>query len=158
MAAADMGETTFATFLGIYRHKCMPFGLINSPATFQRALDVILGGLRWQIYLISLDDVIVFSNDVTSHMRDVGQVLHILQNAGITLTLKTNSFFHPKVDYLAYVISSGKWEVAMNNNEAFKHAVFPKDVSQLRSFLGVANVYQRFIKDYSWIAGPLTAC
>lgn len=119
MAAADMDKTTFTTFLSTCRQNLIPFELINAPATFQRTLDIILAGLPWQVCRIYLDDVVVFSKDVASHMRDVDQVFDLLQKAGVTLKLRKCSFLQPKVDYLGYEISSGKLEVTMKNTEAF---------------------------------------
>lgn len=98
MAAANIDKTTFTTFLVIYRIKRRPFGLINAPATFQRALDIMLSGVRWQVCLIDLDYVIVFSKDVTSHICDVDRVHDLLQKAGVTLKLKKSSLFQPKVE------------------------------------------------------------
>jgi len=61
VAAQDRDETTFTTHTGLFRFLRLQFGLVNSPASFQRALDIILSGLRWQTCLMYLDDVIVFS-------------------------------------------------------------------------------------------------
>jgi len=57
----DQEKTAFTTHCGIYHWLLMPFGLTNAPATFQRALDSIHSGLKWQICLVYLDDVIIFS-------------------------------------------------------------------------------------------------
>ena len=133
----------------------MPFGLRNAPATFQRALDIILSGVRWQTCLKYLDDVIVFSKDVETHLRLVAEVLQLLQNTGVTLKLRKCAFFQPKVDYLGHVITPGNLSVAVDNSQAFAEAVFPRSVTQLRSFLGAANVYRRFVEKYSDIARPL---
>ena len=58
----------------------MPFGLINAPATFQHALDILLFGVKWQYFLIYLDDVINFSNDEENHLKNVDTVLSLLKN------------------------------------------------------------------------------
>jgi len=99
--------------------------------------------------------VIVFSHDVKQHLVDVNQVLALLQAAGVTLKLKKCHFFQPKVDYLGFVITPGKLHVATDNAKAFSSALFPRDKTQLRSFLGAANVYRRFVAGYSGIARPL---
>ena len=107
--------------------------------------------------LIYLDGIIVFSRSAEQNVRDVDKVLSLLRAAGVTLKLKKCFWFQNRVDYLGHVITPGKLSVATENADAFKTAVFPKTLTQLRSFLGAANVYRRFIKDYSKVARPLTA-
>ena len=86
-------KTTFITHMGTFGHMRMPFGIWNAPATFQRALDIILSGLRWQTCLIYLDDVIVFSKDTNEHVAHVDKVLTLLRSAGVSLKLKKCEFF-----------------------------------------------------------------
>ena len=135
----------------------MPFGLRNAPATFQRALNIILSGVRWQSCLIYLDDVIVFSRSTDEHLRHVDEIITLLQRAGITLKVTKCSFFQPKVDYLGHVITPGKLPVATENTKPFAHAQFPRNTTQLRSFLAAANLYRRLDTGYSGIARPLNA-
>ena len=66
----------------------MPFGLTNAPATFQRALDIILSGLKWQICLVYLDNVIIFSANAEQHVKDFDTVQHRLREAGATMNLE----------------------------------------------------------------------
>ena len=134
------------TNLGTFRHLRMPFGLRNAPATFQRALDIILSGVRWQTCLIYLDDVIIFSKDITSHLAHVDEILTLLGQAGITLKLKKCEFFQPRVDYLGHVITPGKLAVALDNTKAFADCTFPRNVTQMRSFLGAAYWKCRCVK------------
>ena len=157
VAPEDRDKTTFKSYLGTFRYTRMPFGPRNAPATFQRALDIVLSGVRWQSCLIYLDDVIVFSRSTDEHLRHVDEILTLLRRAGITLKLTKCSFFQPKVDYLGHVITPGKLSVATENTKSFAHAQFPRNTTQLRSFLGAANVYRRFVTGYSGIARPLNA-
>ena len=157
VASEDGDKTTFITHMGTFRHVRMPLGLRNAHATFQRPLEFILSALRWQTCLIYLDDVIVFSKDTKEHIAYVDQVLTLLRQAGVSLKLKKCEFFQPKVDYLCHVINPGKLAVATENTKAFEQAKFPRNTTQVRSFLGAANVYRRFIKNFSGIAKPLNA-
>ena len=141
--------------MGTFRHVRMPFGLRNAPATFQRALDIILSGLRWQTCLIYLDDVIVFSKDTNEHVAHVDEVLTLLRSAGVSIKLKKCEFFQPKLDYLGHIITPGKLAVATENTKAFGYAAFRRNATQVRSFHGAANVYRRFVKNFSGIAKPL---
>ena len=156
VAPEDRDKTTFTCHSGTYRYLRMPFGLRNAPATFQRALDIILSGVRWQTCLIYLDDVIVFSKTKEQHVRDVDRVLTLLRQAGVTLKLKKCFWFQDRVDYLGHVITPGKLSVATQNTQAFGTMVFPQTLTQLRSFLGAANVYRRFIKGFAKISRPLS--
>ena len=90
--------------MGTFRHLRMPFGLRGAPSTFQRVLDIILSGVRWQICLVYLDDVIVFSRTHGEHAKRLDTVLSLLRSAGISLKLKKCSFFQPRVHHLGHVI------------------------------------------------------
>ena len=122
--------------MGRFRHLRMPFGLKGAPATFQRALDIILSGIHWNIWLVYLDDVIVFSCTHGEHARHLETVLSLLRSAGISLQLKKSSFFQPKVHYLGHVVSPGKLSVAEAAADAFKMFTFPRTLTQVHSFLG----------------------
>ena len=155
MAEEDKDKTTFVSHMGTHRYRRMPFGLRNAPATFQRALDIILSGVRWQTCLIYLDDVIVFSETPEQHLEDVDEVLRLLGQAGVSLKLKKCEFFQPKVNYLGHVITPGKLSVALDRTSGFRDASFPTDKTMLRSFLGAANYYRRFVRDFAKHAKPL---
>ena len=155
VAEEDKDKTTFTSHMGTYRFTRLPFGLKNAPATFQRALDMILSGVRWQSCLIYLDDVIVFSSNEEEHLEQVDQVLNLLRKAGVTLKLSKCKFFQNKVDYLGHVLLPGKLAVARESTEAIRQATFPQNPTQMRSFLGSCNVFRRFVKDYAETSRPL---
>ncbi len=141
----DRDKTTFTSHYGTYRFKRMPFGLKNAPATFHRVVDIILAGVKWQHCFVYLDDVIVFSNEVESHLRHLDKVLRLLGDAGISLKLKKCQFFKESVDYLGHVIRSGRLELAEKNTRALREAKHPSMQTELLSFLGMCNVYRRFV-------------
>ena len=93
IAPEDQDKATFTTHCGTFRYTRMPFGLKNAPATFQRALNIILSGARWQICPFYLDDVIVFSKGLEQHLVQVDTVLTLLRIAGVSLKLKKCYFF-----------------------------------------------------------------
>ena len=155
VAPEDHEKTIFTSYLGTYRYVRTPFGLRNAPATFQRALDIIRSGVRWQTCLIYPGDFIVFSKNTETRLGHVDEVLRLLRRTSVTLKLQKCSFFQPKLDYIVHVITPGKLSVAVDNSKAFAKAVFPRIITQLRSFLGAANVYRRFVQKYCDIARPL---
>ena len=134
----------------------MPFGQKGAPATFQRAFDIILSGVRWQICLLYLDDVIVFARTHGEHAKHLHTVLSLLQSAGISLKLKKCSFIQLKVHYLGHLISPDKLSVAEAAADAFKTFTFTRKLTLVRSFLGACNVYLLFVKGFAKIARPLT--
>jgi len=154
----DQEKTAFPTPCGIYHWLSMPFGLTNARATFQRALDIILSGWKWQTFLVYLDDVIIFSANAEQHVKDVDTVLHRLREAGVTLNLEKCTWFSDEVEYLGHIVRPGQLHVHNKNVDALKHAKFPTTKTQLKSFLGMCNVYRWFVKDFDiFAAKPLNA-
>ena len=157
VAPQDRDKTTFNCHAGTYRYRRMPFGLTNAPATFQRTLDIVLNSFKWQSCLVYLEDVIIFSKDMESHFAHVEEILKALCQAGITLKPSKCSFFTHTVKYLGHVIKPGTLQVDEVATMALKKASSPKTQTQLRSFLGLCNVYRRFLPRYSHVAAPLNA-
>ncbi len=151
----DRPKTAFVCHAGAYQCVRMPFGLTNAPATFQRALDLVLSKFKWQTCLVYLDDVIIFSKDVESHVKHVDEILSCLKQAGVTLKVKKCKFFTTEVEYLGHIIKPGRLEVDGANTKSLKEALPPTSKTELRSFLGLCNVYRRFIKDFTKTAHPL---
>jgi Reverse transcriptase (RNA-dependent DNA polymerase) len=152
----DRDKTAFVTHCGLHRFTRMPFGLFNAPATFQRALDLILAGVKWKYALVYLDDVIVYSRNAEEHLGQLDHVLSLLAQAGATLKLKKCEFFKSSVNYLGHVVLPGKLAVAPRNVDTIRQAKYPTTRTELRSFLGMCNVYRRFVPGFAKIAGPLT--
>ena len=153
----DRDKTTFTCHAGTYRYIRMPFGLTNAPATFQRTLDILLSQFKWKHCLVYLDDVIIHSRDIESHIEHVDAILGTLRRAGVSLKLKKCSFFTKTVRYLGHVIKPGTLEIDSASTASLKNARAPETQSEIRSFLGMCNVYRRFIKDFSDVAEPLNA-
>jgi Reverse transcriptase (RNA-dependent DNA polymerase) len=151
----DRAKTTFTSHYGIYRFLRLPFGLRNAPATFKRAIDIILSGVKWKICLVYLDDVIVFFGSESAHLAHVAEVLTLLGNAGLSLKLKKGHLLSETVEYLGHVIRPGRLRVAEKNTTGLKTAPLPRTQTELRSFLGLFNVYRRFFPRFSAISAPL---
>lgn len=150
-------KTAFTTYCGMFDLITMPIGLTNAPATFQHALDSILSGLKWQICLVYLEDVIIFSSSAKQHIKDVDLVLTRLRDTGVTLNLEKCKRLTKEVEYLDHTISPGKLHVLNVNTEALRQAKFPRTKTQLRSFLGMCNLYRRIVLDFTKRARALNA-
>jgi len=153
----DRDKTTFVCHEGAYRYIRLPFGLSNAPATFQRAIDMILGGLKWKHCLVYLDDIIVFSQTPGEHVEHLREVFAALSKAGVSLKAKKCHLFQEEVEYLGHIVGRGELKVQDKNIRGLREASPPRCKKDLRSFLGMCNVYRRFIKDYARVARPLSA-
>ena len=156
VAEADREKTAFVCHAGFYEFLRMPFGLCNAPATFQRAMDVILAGVRFDFALVYLDDIIVYSSTFEAHVKQVEKVLQLLKKAKVTLKLKKCRFAVREVEYLGHLIKPGRLEIKEANVRCLRETPFPKTKTQLRSFLGTCNVYRRFVPRFAQIAAPLS--
>lgn len=151
----DRHLTTFTCHCGVYQCTRLPFGLCNAPATFQRAIDLILAGVKWQIALVYLDDIIVFSGTAEEHLSHLDRVFTLLGEAGVTLKPTKCHLFSNEVEYLGHIVRPGRILVNEKNLMAIRRAKFPQTQTQLRSFLGMCNVYRRFVANYAKVSAPL---
>jgi len=157
VADEDRDKTTFVCHEGAYRYIRLPFCLSNAPENFQRAIDIILGGLKWKSCLVYLDDITVFSQSAGEHVEQLREVFAALHGAGVSLKAKKCHLFQEEVEYLVHVVGRGQLQVQNMNIRGLKEASPPRCKKDLRSFLGMCNVYRRFVKDYAQVERPLAA-
>ena len=151
----DRDKTAFTVGgMGLFRFVTMPFGLCNAPATFQRLMEHVLSGLTWQVAVLYIDDIIVFSSTLEEHMERLGQVLTRLRSAGLTLKPTKCKLMRHKVEFLGHIVSAEG--VAVDPAKIAKVIAWPtpKSLTQLRSFLGLCAYYRKFIKSFSTVAKP----
>ena len=155
VAEEDKKKTAFVTQKDLWQFNKMPFGLANAPATFQRMMEVVLAGLQWSECLIYLDDVIVFSSSFDMHMQRLGLVFERLEKANLKLKPSECQFVQSEVCYLEHAVSEKERQPNSERVKAVSEYPSPKDVSQLKTFLGMAGYYRRFIPNFSETAAPL---
>jgi len=155
VAEEDKPTTAFTCHCGTYQCTRFRFGLCNAPANFQRGIDMILSGVKWQNVLVYLDDLIIFSADAEAHLPRLDTVLTLLGKHGATLKAQKCHLFSKEAEYLGHVVRPGRLKVNEKNLKAIKKAVFPKTQTQLRSFLGMCNVYRGLTVDFAKTAKPL---
>lgn len=140
VAAEDRDKTKFTSHTGLFRFLRLPFGLVNAPASFQRALDIISSGQRNQTCLVYLDDVIVFSRTVGDHIRHLREVPLLLEKAGVSLKPSKCHLFQQEVEYLGHVVRPGQLLVNQKNIKNLAQALPPRNQTELKSFLGMCSV------------------
>jgi len=152
MALDDIDKTAFTCHIGTCKYLKMSFGLTNSPAAFQRALDIILSSMTWKTCLLYLGDVVVFSDTPENHVKALDRDPTRLSRAGVTLKSKKCQFFQTSVEYLGHIMSPGEMRVHNKSLEALAKVGHPRTKTQLRSLLGMCTVYRRFVASFARIA------
>jgi len=152
----DREKTAFVCHKVAYHYKCMPSGLTNVPLTFQRALDIILAGVKWQSCVVDLDDVIVYSKTQEEHVQHLDDVLGLLRAAGVIFKLPKCRFFRTTVEYLGHEITPGRLGVLQEHTKALRGAAFPTTRTQVGSFIAMCSEFRRFVPNFARVATPLT--
>ena len=149
-------KTAFRTQQGHWEFIVMPFGLCNAPASFQRLMNKVFTGTIGDFVLVYLDDILVFSRTIEEHWEHLRQALQRLRKAKLYGRLHKCEFLKDKVDYLGFEVSSQGVHASPDKVRAVVEWPRPKDVHDVRSFLGLASYYRKFIRGFSEIARPLT--
>ena len=155
MAPEDQEKTAFSCPYGSFHYLRMPQGLKSAPATFQRLMQVTLDEVIFKSVLVYLDDIMIYSKTFEEHLKQVDRVLELIIEAGLKLKPSKCTFLKDEIKYLGHTISA---EGIRGNDEKIKAISEwprPKNVENLRSFLGLASYFRKFVKDFSKIAGPL---
>ncbi|KAK3506210.1 hypothetical protein QTP70_002182 [Hemibagrus guttatus] len=153
----DEWKTAFHTTSGHYEYCVMPFGLTNAPAVFQALINGVFQDLLGKGVIAYIDDILVYSSSMEEHVRMVREVLGRLQQHHLYAKLEKCEFHRSTVTFLGYVISRHGVEMDVVKVQAVTEWPAPTSVRELQRFLGFANFYWRFIRNYSSVAGPLTS-
>lgn len=147
--------TAFSTRKGHFEFNRMPFGLCGAPFTFQRLINTILRNENWLTCLTYLDDILIFSENFKEHIERLRQILGKIREAGIKLSPSKCKLFCSQVSFLGHVVSKDGIHTDPEKIKVLKTWPEPRSVSEMRRFLGFANYYRRFIKNFSELANPL---
>ncbi len=153
----DREKTAVTTPFGLFEWTRMPFGLCNAPATFQRLMGVVLGDLAFDVLLVYLDDVIIFSRDFESHCERLELVFNRLRQHGLKLKPSKCFLLRPEVKFLGHQISAEGIKVNDEKVKALETWPVPRNVREVRQVLGFMSYYRRFVPRFAQIAKPLHA-
>ena len=153
--SSDMDKTASICPRGMYRFRTMPFGLCNAGATFQRLMDIVMSGLNMNVCLVYLDDIICYSATVEEHLERLNTILQRLRSSGLKLKPEKCSLFQKSVSFLGHTISDSGLGTDPKKVEVVSEWPTPSSVKDVRSFVGMASYYRRFIRDFAKIAAPL---
>ncbi len=157
VAEADKHKTAFCTPFGLSEFNRMAFGLCNAPSTFQRLMERIFGDQSFQSLLLYLVDVVVFSTSVEKLLQRLELVLQRLQKENLKVKLSKCCFLQKQVKYLGHVVSEDGVAIDPDKIAAVTPWKCPENVKELKSFLGFASYYRRFVPGFSQIASPLNS-
>ena len=147
--------TTINTHKGLYRYTRLPFGVASAPAIFQQVMDTVLQGLPNVICY--LDDVLVTGSTVEEHLTNLENVFKRFQKYNIRAKRSKCSFLCDSVEYLGHRVDANGLHTTDRKVEAVKKAPLPKNVQELRSFLGLVHYYGKFIPNLATLLHPLNS-
>lgn len=156
MEENSVEKTAFTTRYGQYEFRVMPFGLKNAPATFQSTMNNILRPYLDKFVVVYIDDILIFSESREEHELHLKKVFEALMTAGLKCKPTKCEFFKDKLEFMGHTISGDGIAVDPHKVEAIARWKQPTNKSEMRSFLGLAGYYRRFIRDYSTVAEPLS--
>jgi hypothetical protein len=158
IAQGDEWKTAFRTRYGLYEWLVTPFGLSNAPSSFQKYINWVLQDFLDNFCSAYIDDILIYSSgSLQDHREKVKSVLIRLQEAGLQCDLDKCEFEVQSTKYLGLIIEAGKGiRMDPEKVKAIQEWAAPTTVKGVRSFLGFANFYRRFIQGYSEIVRPLT--
>ncbi len=153
----DEWKTAFNTPSGHYEYLVLPFGLSNAPAVFQDLVNSVLGDMINQFVFVYLDDILIFSPSLQVHTQHVRRVLQRLLENKLFVKAEKCEFHAESVTFLGHIISTRGIKPDSAKIEAVAMWPVPDSRKALQRFLGFANFYRRYIRNFGQIAAPLTA-
>ncbi|WVZ84560.1 hypothetical protein U9M48_031585 [Paspalum notatum var. saurae] len=153
----DIPKTAFSTRYGLYEYLVMSFGLTNAPAFFMYLMNSVFMNELDKFVVVFIDDILVYSKNEKEHEEHLRIVLSRLREHKLYAKFSKCAFWLKEVAFLGHILSAKGVAVDPSKVEDVLNWKQPQTVTEIRSFLGLAGYYRRFIKDFSKIAKPMTA-
>jgi hypothetical protein len=155
MKLGDEWKTAFKTKFSLYEWLVMPFELTNAPSTFTRLMNEVLRAFIGKFVVVYFDDILIYNKSRDEHLDHLRAVFNALRDAHLFGNLEKCIFCTDRVSFLGYVVTPQGIEVDQAKIEAIKGWPVPTSLTHVRSFLGLAAFYRRFVKDFNTIAAPM---
>ena len=152
---ASQPMVTINTHKGLFKYNRLPFGVSSAPSIFQRIMETLLQGIPG--VCVYIDDILVTGRSEEAHLEHLAEVLKRLESAGMKLKREKCAYLLPSVEYLGHTISEEGLRTAESKVDAIVRAPAPRNVTKLRSFLGLVNYYGKFLPNLATILSPLYA-
>ena len=152
----DVTNTAFRTRYSHYEFLVMSFGLTNAPAAFMDLMNKVFRPYVDQFVVVFIDDILVYTKDARKHGQHLKIVLVTLREKKLYAKLNKCDFWLKKVSFLGHIVSAEGIRVDPTKIEVVVNWKPPRNVTEVRSFLGLAGYYRRFVRGFSVIASPLT--
>jgi len=152
----DVQKTTFRSRYGHYEYVVMPFGVTNAPAVFMDYMNRIFRPYLDKFVVVFIDDILIYSRTRDEHVGHLRVVLEVLREHQLYGKLSKCEFWLDEVQFLGHVISSHGISVDPSKIETVLKWERPQTVTEVRSFLGLAGYYKRFVEGFSKMVSPLT--
>jgi hypothetical protein len=153
----DIHKTTFRTRYGHYEFVVVPFGLTNAPTVFMCLMNGIFRNYLDKFVIVFLDDILIYSKSEEEHEHHLRLVLQVLREHQLYAKLSKCYFYQKQIHYLGHIISEQGIAVDPEKIEAIRGWPTPRNVSEVRSFMGLVGYYRRFIVGFSKISHPITS-
>jgi hypothetical protein len=153
----DISKTAFRTRYGHYKFTVVPFGLSNMPVVFMCLMKGVFRDYLGKFVIVFLDDILVYSKLEEENEQHVRMVLQVLREHQLYAKLSKCSFYQRQIHYFGHIISEEGIVMEPEKVEAIKEWSAPRNVAEVRSFMGIAGYYRRFIVGFSKRAHPITS-
>ena len=154
LGKSSRAKTAFVMPFGKYEFLMVPFGLAQAPAYFQLLMNKVLDGLDFA--MTYLDDIIIFSSNALEHLEHLEEVFHRLRKADLKMKHSKCDFFKCKIHYLGHLISVEGIRPLPNKLDCIRNMPAPKDMKEIKQFLGLTGYYRKFVPRFADISRPLT--
>ena len=152
----DVPKTAFRTRYGHYEFLVMLFGFTNAPTAFMYLMNRVFQPYVDQFVVVFIDDILVYSKDAQEHEQHLRIVMETLREKKLYAKLSKCDFWLKEVSFLGHIVSTEGIRVDPIKIEAIVNWKPPRNVIEVRSFLGLVGYYKRFVKGFSVIVSPLT--
>eukprot|EP00253_Pinus_taeda_P029424 PITA_29424 len=152
----DISKTAFRTRFGHYEFTVVPFGLTNAPAVFMNLMNSVFRQYLDKFVQVFLDDILIYSKNEEEHEEHLRLVLSCLRERQLYGKLSKCSFFQERIHYLGHIISGEGISVDPEKVKAIMDWPIPRNAHEIRSFMGLAEYYRRFVEGFSKITKPIT--